>query len=139
MIEKVTGSRGVHAARRGGGVRPRSGFHIADGTDTAPHAAAEVGAVPLTQILALQEEEADAVQDRAARRHGEEMLAELASVQRDLLQAGLGRKRLGHLLDLATAPPRASDERLRDVVAAVALRVKVELARYDVAPVTLFE
>jgi hypothetical protein len=95
--------------------------------------------VSLTHVLAAQEDEAGAADDRAARRHGQEMLDELAGLQRDLLGDGLGLDRLRRLVALTDTTPRAANPRLREVVAAVALRARVEIARFDGASVPTFE
>ena len=107
-------------------------FHIDD--DAAPNAPAAVFApapVSLHTLLALQEAEADDVQDRAARRHAGSMLAELASVQRALLQAdaaGIAAS-LSRLDGLTRDGVLAHDPRLAAVVRAIAMRAAVEAAR----------
>jgi hypothetical protein len=102
-----------------------------------PIAVAEVG---LGSMLAMQEVESGAVRDREARRRGQDMLAALASLQRSLLDfgsdtgpttgAGSGSA-LRQLAALAGQVPQAADPALREAVAAVTLRVRVELARHE--------
>ena len=75
----------------------------------------------------------DAVQDRAARRHGHDVLAELAGLQRDLLSGPPSMARLQRLSDLADHMPAAADPHLQDIVAAIATRAKIEIARYAAA------
>lgn len=102
--------------------------------DAEPLAAATTSAmapVGMTSLLTMQEAEADAVQDRAARRHAGSMLAELSAVQRALLQddaAGMDTA-LTHLSSLARSSDVAHDPRLAAVVQAIAMRAAVEAAR----------
>ncbi len=108
-------------------------FYIDD--DAAPNAPATVFApasVSLHSLLALQEAEADDIQDRAARRHAGSMLAELASIQRALLQpdaAGMAAS-LSRLNGLARDGVAAHDPRLAAVIRAIAMRAAVEAARH---------
>jgi len=80
-------------------------------------------------MLALQEAEAGGARDREARRHGQELLRELARLQRALLAGGTDDALLSRLASLAETAPEAADPALRAMVAAVVLRAKVELAR----------
>ncbi len=108
-------------------------FYIDD--DAAPNAPAAIFApapVGLHSLLALQEAEADDIQDRAARRHAGSMLAELALVQRALLQvdaAGLAAS-LSRLDRLTRGGVPANDPRLAAVVRAITLRAAIEAARH---------
>jgi hypothetical protein len=120
-------------------VAPPGGFAVP--APPAPSRGAEAASAlapsaVLAGLLALQEEaEPQALRDRAARRHGRTMLTALAELQLALL-AGPGEAddgaparalaRLGHLLD---EQPPAEDPALAGVLAAVALRCRVELAR----------
>lgn len=83
----------------------------------------------LEAMLALQEAEASGARDREARHHGQELLRELARLQRALLAGGTDDALLGRLASLAETAPEAADPALRAMVAAVVLRAKVELAR----------
>jgi len=81
-------------------------------------------------MLALQEAGAEPARDRAARRHGQAMLQLLAALQRAMLQGeGGDEAELARLASLSAEVPVASDPALRQVVAAIALRASVELAR----------
>jgi hypothetical protein len=111
------------------------GFRVADDKAARPSGAAgeaeEVAEASLAGLLALQEElDGGPVRDRAARRRGRDLLAELASLQRDLLAGGPDAARLARLADLADTVPEAADPRLRDAVNAIALRARVEAVRY---------
>jgi len=112
------------------------GFRLLDDADlqtSAPTAAAAAAPVGLHTLLALQEAEADAVQDQAARRHAGSILHELSVVQRTLLQndpAGTSAA-LARLADAARHGPTAIDPRLAAVVQAIAMRAAIEAARHS--------
>ena len=92
-------------------------------------AAGAPAATSLSSMLTLQEAGGETVEDREARRHGNDMLAALAELQRALLGGdgdGVARQRLG---DLADAVRHATDPRLAAMISAIVLRVRVELAR----------
>lgn len=111
-------------AARGGG------FSVTARPAAAAGTLAATAEVALGAMLAMQETEGAAVRDRAARRRGQDMLAELAALQRALLAGGADESGLGRLASLAAQVPEAADPALREVVAAVTLRVRVELARH---------
>ena len=109
-------------------------FRLLDDADiqiAAPAAAAAPAPAGLQTLLALQEAEADAAQDRAARRHAGSMLHELSVVQRALLQGNpIGMSAaLARLADAARHGPAAIDPRLAAVVQAIAVRAAIEAAR----------
>jgi hypothetical protein len=58
------------------------------------------------------------------------LLAELAALQREVLAGAPDAARLARLTGMAAEVPEAADPRLRDAVAAIALRARVEAARY---------
>jgi len=92
---------------------------------------AAVPALPLAGLLAVQEEAVEPPADRAARRRGRALLAELSGLQRDLLGAGVDGARLVRLRALAAeVPPAATDPALAAALAAIVLRARVELARF---------
>jgi hypothetical protein len=134
MIDRVSGGRPVTHTKRAAKSRASGGFSIDDESraDSAS-AAGEVAAPAPLGVLAFQEEEQDAAQDRGAKRHGQEVLDELSGLQRDLLGPGVRPDRLRNLVALVDSGPPPADRRLRDVLAAVALRAKIELARYEMA------
>jgi hypothetical protein len=92
-------------------------------------AAAEVS---LGDMLILQEVEDDAARDRAARRHGRAMRAELQALQRALLTDAPDPAPLRRLAALAADVPLAADQRLREALADVSVRAWVELARFGI-------
>lgn len=112
-----------------------AGFTVPSGPAEAPAgsaAAAETAEVTLGGMLALQEAGSAEVQDREARRHGQDMLAELAKLQRALLEGRADPGLLQRLADLAGNVPVAADPALRQAVADVALRARIELARHQI-------
>jgi hypothetical protein len=99
----------------------------------ATEAPAETPAVMLSRLLALQAEDCDESRDRAARRHGQDLLAQLAALQRALLSAaGVPAGQLRELARMVAETPPVSDPRLREVLDAITLRVRIELARFPI-------
>jgi hypothetical protein len=92
-------------------------------------AAAAPSATSLSSMLSLQEAGGETVEDRDARRHGYDMLAALAELQRALLGGGGDGVALQRLGDLAASVRHATDPRLAAMVSAIVLRVRVEQAR----------
>lgn len=127
-MEPIGRSMTVTAA----GITPRpvraapSGFAL-----PSEHAPAAIGAaVPLGMLLAMQESAAEPPEDRAARRRGRALLAELAALQHDLLADAVSGERLDRLRSLAADPPLAAHPTLREALDAVVLRARIELARF---------
>ena len=92
-------------------------------------AAAVSHATPLGAMLTLQELGGETLVDRDARRHGHDLLAVLAELQRALLAGSDDMAALRHLAELADAVPQATDRRLAAMISAIVLRARVELAR----------
>ncbi len=115
------------------GRRKGAAFHLpAEGT-AAASPAAPAAEVSLGTLLALQDE-AEPVEDREARRHAQDLLAELAAIHRALLGRPGAEDSLARLGTLCAAMPEmAREPRLADAVAAIRLRARVELARYAAA------
>jgi hypothetical protein len=115
-------------------VAARAGFSIpAEPAGTSQMAAsAATHATSLGSVLTLQELGGETVSDREARRHGRDMLATLAELQRALLGGSDDVAALRRLAELALAVPRATDRRLAAMVSAIVVRVRVELARRQV-------
>ena len=111
-------------------------FHVPDDAElpaASTGAAAAAAPAGLHTLLALQEADADAVQDRAAQRHAGSMLNEMAALQRALLRgdrAGL-QTVTARLADVGRHIPAAADPRLAAVVRAIAMRAAIEAARND--------
>jgi len=120
---RAVGATATRAPARAGG-----GFSVGEGSAAGRPAA--VADVSLAGLLALQEAGGEAVQDRAARRQGQTLLAELAALQRDLLAGPPDPDRLARLAGLADGMPAAVDPHLQDIVVAIATRARIEIARY---------
>ncbi|BDG73033.1 flagellar assembly protein FliX [Roseomonas fluvialis] len=126
------GSTTIRAGRavRGaaGGFRIDAGATEAEGAQAAerPAAASAIG------LLALQETAPAAERDARARRRADAMLDELSALQRDLLRGRADPARLRRLADL-TQGETAADPALAEAVAAISLRVRIELARRESA------
>ncbi|MBV9811897.1 MAG: hypothetical protein JO326_04050 [Acetobacteraceae bacterium] len=131
MIQNVTGTRPAAAERRGAIGRSRAVFRIEGDRTSTPAAAIAIAPVELNAVLSVQEHEADAADDRAARRNGDDILDELAAVQRDLLTGGVTATRLQRVAALAEVQRQTADPALRVLVEAIALRARVELARFE--------
>jgi hypothetical protein len=80
-------------------------------------------------MLTLQEMGGETVQDREARRQGQDILAALADLQRLILSAGSDGESLQRLADLVASAPHATDPRLNAIVSAIVARARVEMAR----------
>ncbi|MBU6499044.1 MAG: hypothetical protein KGJ41_12570 [Rhodospirillales bacterium] len=138
----MSGISGITAATparggRGPAAPGRPGFALPDSA-----AAAQAPLTPATSeatlagLLGAQAGEAEDVRDRAARRHGHAILAALDSLHLMLLGATPDAAPLRQLAALAAALPAAHDPRLAGVMAAIAQRAAVELARYGLDPPT---
>ena len=114
--------------------QPAAGFAVsvparAHATEAPP----EPPAVMLAGLLALQAEDCDESRDRAARRRGQDLLAALATLQRALLaEGGVRVDQLRELEQMVVDQPPAADPRLREIMDAITLRVRVELARFRI-------
>jgi hypothetical protein len=122
--------------RVGARIASRSGNGFAVSADqTAGGAAATSGpAEPacLGAVLTLQEMGDHTVEDRQARKHGLDMLALLAALQRSLLSGEDVGAALQQLADLSSSMPRTADRRLAAMISAIHVRARVELARRQV-------
>lgn len=126
----VSGVRGPGAAGTGVGRKagPTGGFAVPE--TAGPAVAAVPASVSLTTMLSLQETGREDVRDRAARRHGRAILELLAALQHELLDGqGCASASFDRLSALAEAVPDASDPALQQVLRAVALRARIEVAR----------
>lgn len=111
----------------------RSSFAVPSEADpgvaSAGTASAAAPAAALGSMLALQEQDAETVEDRTARRHGSELLGVLAELQRALLGGDGDLTALQRVVELTQDVPIAADPRLAAVLSAITLRARVELAR----------
>lgn len=124
MIGPVGGPGGAagpsRTARRGGA------FSLpgAAGTTAGVAAAGGVGA-----LFAMQEALTPRERDDAAQRRGQALLEEMEALRRDLLRGAIPQARLARLALLSDGESGA-DPALREVVEALALRARVEMARH---------
>ncbi len=120
---RPVGAAAARPAARSGG------FSV--GGSPAAAAGGAVAETSLSGLLALQEAGSGVVQDREARRHGHDLLAQLSALQRDLLAGPPDAACLSRLASLAACVPEAADPGLRDIVAEIALRARIEIVRYS--------
>ncbi|HUZ65120.1 MAG TPA: flagellar assembly protein FliX [Acetobacteraceae bacterium] len=131
------GGVGRPAGPAGPGRSAGAAFTMSLVTEEAGSALAATAAAPpaaLSGMLALQEVECAGSGDRAARRHGQAILRELAHLQHALLSGGTDPAALARLADLASLLPEAADPGLAAAIRAVALRARIELARREINP-----
>lgn len=126
-VGRIASAPGSVARSRGG-----EGFAVGGGPDQAAGPAAASAAAGLDGLLLLQEGEGGPVRDRRARQHGRAVLEALARLQLGLLDGEGTADCLATLAALVEHGPEAADPGLRDVLAAVGLRARVELARHAV-------
>lgn len=116
----------VPALRRGVAA---SGFGVKAERAGRPDAAVPMSGVSMVSLLAMQEAESEAQQDREARQHGEAVVDELTGLQLALL--GHGEGNTARLIRLVERPVVASDPMLAGLLRAVRVRAAVELARRE--------
>lgn len=128
-VQRGTAGRATRLRAHGG-----EGFSMpAEGAGGAGESA-EIGAAApaaLSGMLSLQELGCEPAEDRAARRRGYDLLAALSALQRGLLADGEDSAHLGRLASLASNVPESADLRLREAVAGLVLRARVELAKRE--------
>jgi hypothetical protein len=90
-----------------------------------------VGGIGLESMLALQAVDEAAERDRAAHKRGSAMIAALTRLQRAILAEEDPSLALIALQELAGDGPLANDPVLGEIVRAVVLRSRVELARRE--------
>ena len=115
---------GAVPVRRG---KAEPGFRVRAEPAGQTEAAVGTAGVALTSLLAMQEVESGAQQDREARRHGDAVLDELTELHLALL--GGDGPDLGRLAKLVERPVVAADPGLAGVLRAVRMRAGIELAR----------
>ncbi len=126
-MEPIGGPNGITPP---GADPPRHRAGTAGFTMPAGRAVLAAAASPLDGLLALQESAAEPLADREARRGARALLAELTALQHDILADAVSGERLDRLGRLAQAVPAAAHPALREAVAAVVLRARIELARF---------
>lgn len=129
------------AAISGAGMAPRragrtTGSFILPGDKAEP--TAEAAPAAPAALLALQE--APKVDDVAvcAQRRAAAVLAELRGLQLDLLRGSMDSERLARVAALALPQEAVADPLLAELLAQVALRARIELARRHAGAVSSF-
>lgn len=136
---KITGYGPIASQARPGratGAQGRFRVPTDGGTGAASEAresAAADGVSIAASLIALQETIEAGERDREAKGRADAMLDELAALQRAMLGGAISPARLAALASLSDQSGLAADPRLADLVAAVSLRAKVELARLEMA------
>ena len=131
----MTSIEGLGTIRLAAAMRPRpaagAGFRVPEDRVQADAAEATAPADGVAvSLLALQEAPGEpAVRDRAARRHGQAILAALAALQRAMLDGSDPQDVRAGLRALADHVPEAAAPELAAVLSAIALRARIELAR----------
>ena len=88
-------------------------------------------AVGLDSLLMLQAIDDSMERDHGARKRGAAMVAALTDLQRALLASEDPATTLNSLSDLAAEVPEAADPGLADILRAVVLRARLEVARRE--------
>jgi hypothetical protein len=131
-IERIGGSGPLRSGGRGSAAAA-AGFAVPwEPAANAKAASASAPVASLTSMLTLQELGSETPEDRAARRHGQDMLTLLSWLQRALLADGDDATTLAQLARMAASVPQATDRRLAAMISAIVVRVRVELARRPV-------
>lgn len=126
MLPPIRGSYSAQrpgASRRAGG----SGFTLPE-ADAAPNTA-PLDAVTPFGLLGLQQGWSPAERDAAAERRGQGLLRELQGLQLALLSGAPDPASLARVALLSEGEAGA-DPALREIIAAISLRARVELARH---------
>src|SRR5579859_3492657 len=135
MVEGLRASSAGAAAplSRDGGKTVAGEFTVDDGAAPLHQQTrlASVAGIGLESMLALQAVDEAAERDRAAHKRGTAMITALARLQRAVLAEEDPSLALNALHELAGDGPLASDPALGEIVRAVVLRSRVEIARRE--------
>jgi len=125
-MDAIAALRAAASARAGRAARG-AGFRMPPGEQAAAEAA---GAAPVggVSLLAAQEAGAAAERDSRGRRRAARMLDELQRLQAEMLAGRADAAALSRLAALAEGEP-PDDPALAEILAAVSLRARIELAR----------
>jgi len=134
---KITGYGPIATSGRAGRAASTQGrFRLpaeggAAAASGAREASAAEGVTIAASLIALQETIIAGERDREARERADRMLEELAALQHLMLGGRMPASRLAELAALTDRPGLAADPALAELVSAVSLRAKVELARLE--------
>jgi len=130
-VPMLTPIRGYMAAGRGTAARRAGpGFALPE-AERAPESAAAGPVISHLGLIGLQQGWSEAERDDAAQRRGRALLEELEGVQLALLAGRIDPARLSRLAQLAEGEAGA-DPALREILRAISLRARIELARSSV-------
>jgi hypothetical protein len=128
-MTRVSALSGV-APVRSGGTAGRTGSVGFTPRQPATASAGPVSAVIPAGLIALQEDTCPQHRDRSARRGGERVLGALGAIQIATLNED-GGAALAALNDAIATMTEPADPVLRQIIGAIRLRARVELARRD--------
>lgn len=136
-VDNTSGLRGAGPTRRterGGAKAGEFARHLDETSGASPSAASGgvSAAGGIAGILSLQEVDDATTSRKRAVRHAETLLDRLDELRHGLLTGTLTRHQLGELARLVELRQGVeSDPKLRDLLADIDLRVRVEIAKYD--------
>jgi len=118
--------------------RGRAGASFADTlkqVDSGGVAGPATSVASVSAVMAVQEVDADASRQAAARQRGEEMLDRLDELRLGLIEGRLAPERIEALVKLvAERREKVTDPRLKSILDDIDLRAQVELAKLGRAP-----
>jgi len=125
--------QGVTSRKNGGSVAKGEGFSVGSGSESrAPTPSASTKQVQsVDAILSIQGVDDAVTGRRSALRHGHKMLDVLDDLRIGLLSGKVPPGKLKSLVTLVDARAPSGDEELEDVLDAIELRARVELAKLE--------
>lgn len=133
---RIQGANRPGTVAAGGGARRAEGaastFSLAGGEQPASSAtsSAPIAIAGLDALIALQSIDADAPRKkRKALRRGHDLLDRLDEIKAGLLCGTLSGEAIGQIVTLIDGIEPSGDERLDELLADIALRAEVELAK----------
>jgi Class II flagellar assembly regulator len=135
MVEslKARGIGGPSPLDRNGSKTAEGVFIVDAGTTGASQKSrlSSVTSLGLESMLALQSIQEETERDRGARKRGTAMIAALTKLQRAMLAGEDPLSALRTLNDLGTADPITDDPGLGEILRAINLRSRIEMARRE--------
>jgi hypothetical protein len=128
---RLDGIRGAASVPSNGAKTPEGKFTVDDSATPLIHNArlSTTAGINLESMLALQAVDEAAERDRSARKRGTAMIAALTKLQHTMLAEEDPTSALGALKDLTTDGSAADDPGLDEILRAVDLRSRIEIAR----------
>lgn len=131
-LRSASGSKAKRTTGAGGGFADMLGGGDDGGTAASGGSTGPTGTTALTSLLAIQEQADDGQRssaDQQAAQHGEDQLARLEALRRDLLLGQVSTSRLQTLAEQSAQRLPPSDPQLASILDDIDLRVQVELAK----------